>query len=269
MTSIDARFTGSIPALYERHLVPAIFDPYAEDLAARLDLGEGAEILEVACGTGALTRRLLAALPTGARLVASDLNEAMFGVAVTSIANDDRVSWKVADGSALPFEASRFDAVVCQFGWMFFTDKSAAARESRRVLRPGGRLVFNVWDAFAHNPFGRIAHETITSYFDADPPLFYKTPFGFHDAAEIQRLLESASFRSIQIETVSKQVTSPSARSLATGLVRGNPVAIAIAERGRASLDEVEKALADALGREGGEAPFSSPMRALVASAVA
>jgi hypothetical protein len=124
-----------------------------------------------------------------------------------------------------------------------------------------------VWDDFSHNAFGRIAHETIAGFFPEDPPAFYQTPFGYSDPAVIRSSLSRAGFRDVQIEAVDREARSPSARDFSIGLVRGNPVAMMIEERGTASLDQVAAAVAEAVGREGGEAPYKSPIRALVVTA--
>jgi ubiquinone/menaquinone biosynthesis C-methylase UbiE len=261
-------FTGTIPALYEKHLVPVIFDPYARDLVARVPDRAGVAVLEVACGTGAVTRGLLGRLPASARLVATDLNQGMIEVARSLTPADPRLEWRAADGTALPFADGEFDAVVCQFGIMFFPDKLAGMREARRLLKPGGRYLFNVWDAFEHNAFGRVTHATIASFFESDPPAFYLTPFGYHGVEVIERTLREAGFGEIRIERVQKELTGPSARDFATGLVRGNPVALSIAERG-VDQERVVGAVAEALRPFYGDGPMRGTIRAVVVTAVA
>jgi hypothetical protein len=153
---------------------------------------------------------------------------------------------------------------------MFVQDKAAAFREARRVLAKNGLFAFNVWDGFEHNPFGRIAHEVIGSFFSADPPDFYQVPFGFHDPDALRRLLEANDFGQVELDWVSQKARSPSARSFATGLVKGNPVSLAIQERGGELdpvVDALEAALEAALVQVGGNQPFLSTMRALVVTA--
>ena len=266
MTDADARFQGSIPEMYDRHLGPVIFEPYAMDLARRVaDLGPSS-VLEVACGTGIGTRRLREALPRAARLVATDLNVPMIEHARARLGGVGAIEWQQADAAALPFAPASFDAVVCQFGLMFVPDKAAPFREARRVLKNDGWWAFNVWDAFEHNAFGRIAHETIGSFFPSDPPQFYRVPFGFHDRATLRRLLDENRFGDVGMEIVKLEARSESARSFATGLVRGNPVSVAIEERG-GQLEPVIDAVAEALAREGGGRPFRSPIQAIVVTA--
>jgi ubiquinone/menaquinone biosynthesis C-methylase UbiE len=264
--SSTTQFVGGVPDFYDRFLVPVVFNPYAIDLAARLSRVAGHDVLEIACGTGILTEQLRKTLPRETRLVATDLNQGMVDVAQRRLP-DSTVTWKVADGAALPFEDGSFDVVVCQFGIMFFPDKLAGMREARRVLRGSGRYVFNVWDGFDANPFGLIAHKTIASFFPNDPPRFYQTPFSFFDESAIRGLLREAGFRSAAIEWVSKNTVSPTARDFAAGLVRGNPVILVIEERGTVPVEEVITGVEKALVNEGGDRPFQSTTRAMVVTA--
>jgi len=164
--------------------------------------------------------------------------------------------YRTADGTSLPFESRSYDAVVCQFGLMFFPDKTAGAREAFRVLRPGGVYLLNVWDALEHNPVGRITHETIAKFFPTDPPKFYTVPFGYHDAGVLQSLLRDAGFDDVRCERVAKQGQSPSAAEAATGLVEGNPVYGEITQRRPEALAEIKAAIAANLARELGDRPL-------------
>jgi len=148
----DTAFAGSIPEVYEKYLVPLIFEPYALDLAARLAALSLTNLLELAAGTGVVTRRLALELPEGVTLTATDLNQSMLDVAA-STGTHRAVTWSQADALQLPFANATFDAVVCQFGAMFFPDKPRAFAEARRVLRPGGVFLFNVWDRIEENEF--------------------------------------------------------------------------------------------------------------------
>ncbi|MDA1196254.1 MAG: class I SAM-dependent methyltransferase [Planctomycetota bacterium] len=141
----DSSFTDDVARFYESTLVPLIFEPYADDLAARVLALDPDRVLEVACGTGIVTRALAAALPASCEITATDLNTAM--VAHGELIGTSRpVTWRQADVFDLPYADQSFDVVVCQFGVMFFADRVAAYREIRRVLRPGGTFLFNVWN---------------------------------------------------------------------------------------------------------------------------
>jgi ubiquinone/menaquinone biosynthesis C-methylase UbiE len=262
-----AKFVGSIPTAYDRYLGPLLFQPYAEDLAARLRVEENSSVLELACGTGILTRVLRTGLSSTVKLTATDLNEPMFRRAASKFGEDEPVQWLQADACSLPFSDRMFDAVVCQFGIMFAPDKALAAREAHRVLKPGGLFLFNVWDAMKYNPLGQITHETIASYFDKDPPAFYQVPFGYHNQDEIKRVLEETGFREIRTEVVAKVGVASRAEDAATGLVQGNPVAVAIVERDPSLLRVITKAVAQAISGRFRETDIRVPMRAIVVQA--
>ncbi len=263
MTDRNAAFIGSIPAVYDRYLGPMLFEPYADDLVARLDLAPDARVLELACGTGILTERLRRALPPTAALTATDLNQAMLDFARAKLPAPG-ITWKVADAQELPFPDASFDAVACQFGVMFVPDKARCFAEARRVLGPRGLFAFNVWLSLAENPLGRIAHETIARFFKTDPPTFYQVPFGFHDRRLLEQLLVAAGFEVVGLHPVALEARSPSALEAARGVVTGNPVLLAINERATAPAEEIIQTAAAALAAEGGSAPFRLPMRALV-----
>lgn len=266
MSDTHAHFAGSIPELYDRHLGPVIFSPYAIDLARRLAPHANGPVLETACGTGILTQQLCAQLPATTPLTATDLNPPMIDYARAKLSDAGRVTWQQADAAALPFAAAAFAAVACQFGMMFVPDKPAVFREARRVLQEGGVFAFNVWDSLAQNPFARLAHETITGFFPVNPPPFFQIPFGFYDADVLHNFLTTHGFDHVEIERVGRETVSSSAESFAIGLVRGTPVSNAIQERG-ASFDDIIAAVAAALAREGGAQPFRSTMQAVVVTA--
>ena len=267
MTDPNAVFAGSIPENYDRYLGPVLFEPYARDLARRLVVKDGARVLEIACGTGIVTRHLLDRLPPSARLVATDLNEPMLDHARQRLPAAKRIEWRQADACALPFASSSFDALVCQFGLMFVPDKAAAFRETCRVLAPGGDFLFSVWDSLERNRFARIAHDTLTRFFPVDPPTFYQVPFSLHQRDVLQALLSENGFTAARIEEVALEGQSPTAHELATGLIEGNPVGAGIRERGGVTAGTVIETVAAALAREFGDRPARVPLRALVVSA--
>lgn len=267
MSDQNAVFGGSIPENYDRYLGPSFFEPFANDMLVRLDPKCHKKVLEIACGTGIVTRRLRDCLSAEAELIATDLNPAMFALAQNKFDSKENVIWREADASALPFADGSFDAVVCQFGVMFFPDKQAAMRETHRVLSSGGIFLFNVWDSLEQNPVARTAHETIASFFDHDPPSFYEVPFGFHDVDLIRGLLEATGFQEIEISVIAMPCQSRSAAEFAIGLVRGNPVATAIEERG-VSVDRVVRAVEKKIGERFGVTPVEATMQAIVCRAL-
>jgi len=268
MRDKNAVFDGSIPENYDRFLGPFIFEPYAKNLVDRLELKADANVLEIACGTGIVTRRLAQRLPRGARLTATDLNEPMLAYARGRNPGLAGVDWRTADAAALPFPDGTFDAVVCQFGLMFVPDKAAAAREVRRVLHPGGTFLFNVWGRIEENPWAAMAHETVAQFFPENPPDYYAVPFGYHDTGEIRLLLESAGFGEARLEWVELEAESPSARDLATGIIQGNPILHAIRERGRLEVIRVQAAVEEGLRARFGSGPVRMRSRALAVHAI-
>jgi ubiquinone/menaquinone biosynthesis C-methylase UbiE len=177
----DKVFTGCIPELYDAYLVPLLFEPYAADLAARLASRPLGRVLEIAAGTGVATRAMATALPEAVAIAATDLNQAMLDRAAAR-GTSRPVEWRQADAMALPFADGTFDAVVCQFGVMFFPEKGRAYAEVRRVLRSGGLFVFNVWDRIQENEFADIVTTALAALFPDDPPRFLaRTPHGYHD----------------------------------------------------------------------------------------
>jgi SAM-dependent methyltransferase len=268
----NIRFTGSVPELYDRYLVPLLFDGYATDLVGRLATSSSptARALEVAAGTGVVTERLRSRMPGATALVATDLNEPMLAVARARLRRAGLaagVELRPADATSLPFPDADFDAVVCQFGVMFFPDKPRAAAETFRVLRRGGQWLFNVWGSWDENPFARIVHEVAGSFFSNDPPQFYRVPFSLSDPDELRTIVTGAGFELRDLATLDRVVEAPSAADAAIGLVRGNPLAQAIEERGGVSVDEVTAALARRLAAEFGDHPLRMPTRVRVVDA--
>jgi SAM-dependent methyltransferase len=258
----NSKFAGDIPEFYDRKLVPLLFEPYAMDLAKRVARLKPRKVLEVAAGTGVVTRRLLDALPRETQITATDLNEPMLDLARLRVGRDARVSWRQADALNLPFDDAAFDSVVCQFGLMFLPDKPQGMHEFRRVLSKGGHLVLNVWDSREHNAPARIANEVIAEFFPNDPPGFWNIPYGFHDVNELRRITSAAGFTDIEIITVPIEGSSPSAKDAAEGLVRGTPIANTIAERAPKKFDEIVKRTTECLAAEYGNSPLRIPLQA-------
>jgi ubiquinone/menaquinone biosynthesis C-methylase UbiE len=268
MADSNAAFVGSVPLNYDRYLGPLLFHQYADDLVARVTVKPGMRVLETACGTGIVTERLARRLAGQGTLVATDLNDPMIAYARSKGTVAPVVEWRQADATALPFEDASFDAVVSQFGLMFFPDKARGVHEAFRVLRPGGQYVFNVWDALAHNAVARITHETVATFFPSDPPQFYTVPFSLHDTTQVSAWLAAAGFEHVEPVSVAKVGTSLSAADAAIGLIEGNPIAAAIAERRAAAVPEVKAAVARNLTTElGDDRPLRCALRAFVFSA--
>jgi ubiquinone/menaquinone biosynthesis C-methylase UbiE len=264
----NVAFVGSIPENYDRYLGPTLFEPYARDLVERVRVPHGESVLEVACGTGIVTRRLRDRLSPEVKIVATDLNQSMIDYAARKFRVDENVEWKVADALDLPFGDQMFDAVICQFALMFFPDRQKALAEAYRVLKPEGQFIVSLWDAIERVDVGNAAQTVIKRFFPEDPPDFYDIPFTLHDPATLRSLLDGAGFREIKLEVVPMPCVSPSAREMARGLIHGNPVIAAINERDASKVPEVEAALAKEIAERFGSAPVRARMQAIVCSAV-
>jgi ubiquinone/menaquinone biosynthesis C-methylase UbiE len=262
----QATFAGSVPEIYDRYMGPIFFEPYAEDLVTRLRTSANMRVLELACGTGIVTRRLRDLLPPDARLLATDLNEGMLDIARLKFRSNEQVEWQHADATSLALDDATFDAVVCQFGVMFFADKAAAFREAHRVLAPGGSLLFNVWGALEENELSLAVHEALANVFPSDQPDFYTIPFGFHDSAVISKMLTEAGFAGVQVTTVRKPGVSASANDAAIALIQGTPIIGQILARPQANVPEIVKAVAERIRQRFGDNPVRSTLTALVCS---
>jgi SAM-dependent methyltransferase len=268
MREADREFGRSIAASYDRHLVPLIFEPYAADLAQRLGNLRAGKLLEVAAGTGVVTRSLARALPREVAIVATDLNRPMLEFAATQMVAPRTIAWIAANALALPFASGAFDVVVCQFGVMFFPDKQAAFREALRVLSTGGRFVFNVWGPIEENDFPRAVTEALAALFPDDPPRFLpRTPHGYCDAQRIRADLAAAGFANVEIVTVERESRAASARDPAVAFCHGTPLRGEIEARVPGRLAEATDASAREVARRFGAGPVVGKLQAHVVCA--
>jgi len=256
-------FTG--PAYYNDCIGPLWFDPFAADLVRRLPKRPPGDLLEIACGTGLVTRRLRERVDPAIRVVATDLSAAMLDYARGKFGDGKGIEWQEADALALPFEDHAFGAVVCGFGIMFVPDRQAMLKEARRVLADGGTLLFNVWDRIEENPHAAVNAAVLEAMFPGDIEMRFRTPYDMHDDEELRQLLAGAGFRETQIETKRIAIKGADPKAIATGQVRGTPRAALIESRG-VSLDIVIGKVADALAAAGGN-PYSGYGQAIVVQA--
>lgn len=261
----DIVFAGSVPQFYERYMVPLIFEPYACDLAARVARRQPSRVLEIAAGTGVVTRQLAQTLAPGATIIATDLNQAMLDHAA-SIGTARHVHWQAADAQKLPFGDGEFDTVVCQFGAMFFPEKSRAFAEARRVLRSGGRFLFSVWDHIEHNAFAQAVTDALASEFAHDPPLFMaRTPHGYHDKSIIARDLANGGWsHNAQFDTLTYRSRAASAREVAIAFCQGTPLRNEIETRAAERLQEVTERAAQAIAQRFGGGAVDGKIQAHV-----
>ena len=267
---IDKVFAGSIPRLYETYLVPLIFEPYAADLAERVRALKPSRVLEIAAGTGVVTRRMASVLPADTAIVATDLNQAMLDTAQTADTTRP-VEWRQADAMNLPFPDAAFDAVVCQFGIMFFPDKAKALAEARRVLRPGGSLLFSAWDRIEDNEFADLVTQALAAMFPDDPPRFMaRTPHGYHDRALIERDLERGGFTAPpSIDTIAARSRAASPQIPAIAYCQGTPLRSEIEARGATRLAEATDVSTAAIAARFGTGAVDSKIQAHVVTVAA
>ncbi|UQN10021.1 class I SAM-dependent methyltransferase [Deinococcus sp. QL22] len=218
-------FAGSIPQFYAQYLVPMLFEPYAADLAARVADMRPNRVLELAAGTGVVTRHLARVLTHDVTIIATDLSQPMLDQAAQT-ASVRPVEWCQADAQRLPFPDQSFDVVVCQFGVMFFADKVQAFSEARRVLRPQGQFIFNVWDRVENNEFADTVLQAVRPLFRADrPPFLTRIPHGYFDPAVIQDDLVRAGFTRLpRISTMTAQSRADAPHLPAMALCQGTPM---------------------------------------------
>ncbi len=260
-------FSGSIPEYYDSILGPAQLNALAADMVKRIPVRPKGDVLELACGTGIVTQRLRERVDSNFRLVATDISEAMLAYARNKVKG--KIDWRVADAAALSFKDETFGAVVCALGVMFVPDKPKLFSEMRRVLVEGGMLLFNCWDQLELNPHAQAASAVMQELFPGDAEMdFSKIPYSFNDEAAIRELLDGARFRNVEIDKVKLQVDCPSAKTFATGQIRGTPRSLLIEKKG-GKVEEVIDKVAERLAKAGGAEPFRVQANVLVVRAQA
>ncbi len=264
-SNTDKVFAGSVPKIYDEYLVPLIFEPYAVDLSQRLVVRPLGRVLEIAAGTGVVTRALAYALPANVSIVATVLNQAMLDQA-EAIGTKRAVEWRQADAMQLPFEDNAYDAIVCQFGVMFFPDKAKAFAEARRVLKPGGVFIFNAWDRIEENEFADVVTTALAAVFPADPPRFLaRTPHGYHDPRTIEADLVKGGFSAApRMDTIAARSRAASARIPAVAYCQGTPLRNEIEARDAGRLGEATEIAADAVARRFGRDAVDGKIQAHV-----
>ena len=261
---MNLSFSGSLPELYDRFLVPLQFEPFAQDLAQRLAHVTSGHLLELAAGTGVVTRALARTLPQAVHITATDLNPEMLDQAKT-YPDLERVVWRQADAMALPFPDGIFDHVVCQFGVMFLPDKLAAFREVTRVLRADGKFLFNVW--CDKEGTGRLLAEQVVGNKLAHDPAGLVAP-EYNDFETVTADLTAAGFASVQVVKVSKTTFSASARAAAVANCHGGMLRAQIDKLAPGRLDEITDAVEAAFTARFGNGPVEAPLHALLFTAI-
>jgi ubiquinone/menaquinone biosynthesis C-methylase UbiE len=259
----DHVFSESISEIYDGGLVPMIFDHYAAEVALLLSDVRIGDLLEVAAGSGAVTRVLAASMPEHVSITATDLNQAMIDRAI-KVGTARSVQWQQADVMDLSFSDASFDVVVCQFGAMFFEPKSDAFAEVFRVLRPGGQFLFSVWNGIDVNDFAREVIRSLAEYFPGNPPTFFeRVPHGYHNRQIIGNDLAEGGFTSIPVlEEKSFTSRAPTALHLATAFCMGTPLRSEIEQRYEGDLGDVVNFVSASVERRFGSSNLEGKMSA-------
>ena len=269
MSETDKVFAGSIPENYDRYLVPLIFETFAQDIAQRVAALSPSAVLETAAGSGVVTRALTPRLAPDTSYVVTDLNQPMLDYAATRQVADRRIRWRQADAQALPFEDAAFDIVCCQFGVMFFPDREKGYREAKRVLKPEGCFLFNVWDRIEENVFANDVTNALAEVFPSDPPRFLaRTPHGYHDTALIRSELENAGFSKVVIDTKAEQSHASSPRHPAIAYCQGTPLRNEIEARDANKLEAATDYTASMIANRHGRGEVAAKIQAHVIMAV-
>ena len=265
----DSVFADSIPEIYDEHLVPLIFEQYANDLARRARSLDPREVLEVAAGSGVVSRAVAAVLDPSAKYVVTDLNPPMLKRAESMEVDRGRIVWRAADAMDLPFDDDSFDLVLCQFGAMFFPDRVRAYKEARRVLRGNGAFVFSMWDRLEENEFAFEVTQALAGVFPDDPPRFLdRTPHGHYEWDTYRSELAAAGFDNVTIETVDAVSAAPDPSIPAIAYCKGTPLRIEIEARNPPTLEHATRQAANAIRERFGDGPIASQIRAFVITAM-
>lgn len=230
MNKEHVQFAGTIPGNYDHYLGPLFFEPYAIELVQRIDTTNVKKVLEIACGTGRVTRHLVQQLPPNTEIIATDLNAGMLAIAKGQL-QAPNLRFTEADAQQLPFEEDSFDLVVCQFGFMFVPDKQQAFNETYRVLKTGGELLFATWDSLERNQLTLIIKNVVAKHLDEAAADFYNVPFSFYDQSTITALLNQAGYKDVQTDIVIKEVSYGTAMDAARGLIAGTPAYKVISDK--------------------------------------
>jgi ubiquinone/menaquinone biosynthesis C-methylase UbiE len=257
-------FSGSVPKNYDHYLGPMFFEPYAVEIAQRVDASSVKNALEIGCGTGRVTKHLRNALHATATLTASDLSEGMLKIAMQKL-NGSNIDWQIIDAQQLPFDDNSLDLVVCAFALMFVPDRSKAYSEVFRVLRPGGTFIFTTWDKLENNEASHVFRTIVKEYFGDSLPETYKLPFSLHDPEMLESQLEKIGFSNANVEVVKKFSVCPSAKTAAEGLINGGTLYNEIIKRNPAWVGEITSAVESQLSKKYGDSPLTTPMKALLA----
>ncbi|MDZ5698734.1 class I SAM-dependent methyltransferase [Chelativorans sp. M5D2P16] len=232
-------FGGTPAENYQRFFVPSIGAPVADDLIDVAGLQPGERVLDVACGTGVVTRRAADRVGAGGAVSGLDVNPGMLAVARSRTPPDIPVEWYEASAESMPLPDEAFDVVLCQMGLQFIPDKQAALREMRRVLVSGGRVFITV--PGPKPPMFAIMKDALASHIDPNAAFFADLVFSMHDAEELAELMRDAGFREIDVRARPKTLRLPAPADFLWQYIHSTPLAEAVAQAGQAKRDALER----------------------------
>jgi ubiquinone/menaquinone biosynthesis C-methylase UbiE len=259
-------FSGSVPQHYEQYLGPMFFEPYAIEVSKRIDSSSIHLALEIASGTGRVTRHLRERIPATSKLIASDISQDMLSVAKEKLRNFD-IEWQIIDAQELPFNDNCIDLVVCCFGYMFVPDKPKAFAEAYRILRTGGVLLFTTWDKLELNAASYVYRKAAKKYLQHPLPESCNLPFSMYDETIIRSILQNAGFSKIRIESVKKVSISQTAKEAVNGLAQGGSIYHEIMKRNPGGIEEIKATVEKELTEKFGATPLIAPMSAVISQA--
>lgn len=259
-------FSGEIAIHYEQCLGPMFFEPYAIEVSKRIDPSQVSIALEIASGTGRVTRHLRERIQPSAKLIASDISQDMLAIAKEKLRDFD-IDWQTIDAQQLPFSENSIDLIVCCFGYMFVPDKPKAFDEAYRVLKPGGMLLFTTWDKLEFNAASDTYRSIAMEYLREPLPESFNLPFSMSDESVINLLLHDAGFLKISIETAKQISMTETSTEAVNSLSQGGYIYNEIMKQNPAIMDEIRSRAEKELSEKYGAAPLVAPMSAIISQA--
>lgn len=239
--------SGSAAEMYERNMVPAIFEPFAKDLLGFADLVQGETVLDVACGTGIVSRLAWPKIAPKGRVVGLDVNPKMLDVAKSAAHREAAIEWAEGNAAAIPLPDDSFDVVICQHGLQYFPDRLSALREMHRVLGDSGRLILNVWRPVQYNPGHSIFAEVLRRRVNDEAAATRRAPFKLSDRDELRNLVTDAGFTDIVISLTARVARFPSAEAMVRIMMAGTPLGTTMSKQDTSLfqqvIDEVDASL--------------------------